>query len=152
MAVKRWNPHGDISSLREHMDRIFDDALKSGEGENSMYGGDWAPRVDVYESEKSLVLTAEIPGLREKDIDIRIEGFTLIVRGKREMPEGIREENYFRIERSYGSFCRAFSIPKTVDVEGISAEYEQGLLKVTFPKTESDRPKTIEIKPGTEKA
>lgn len=145
MAIIRWDPFRDMVSLREKMNRMFDDVF-SGQGEDKeMAPSSWAPSVDIYETENELVLTAEVPGIVAKDIEIKIEDNTLSLRGERKFQKETKEENYHRIERSYGSFFRAFTLPHSVDAENIRAEHENGVLKVTMPKRQERKPRTVKI-------
>jgi len=107
--------------------------------------------VDIYESENELVLTAEIPGVEEKDVEIKIEDNTLTIRGERKFEKETKEENFHRIERSYGSFSRAFTLPNTVDADRIGAEHENGVLKISMPKRQELKPRTVKILKATEK-
>jgi HSP20 family protein len=145
MAIIRWDPFRDMVTLRERMNRAFEDVF-SGRGEDKdLAPSTWAPSVDIYETENELVLTAEVPGIAEKDIEIRIEDNTLQLRGERKFEKEAKEENYHRIERSYGSFHRSFTLPHTVDRENIKASYKDGVLKVVLPKKEEVKPKQIKI-------
>ena len=104
-----------------------------------------APAVDIYETDKEIVMKAELPEMQEKDIEIKVEDNILIVSGERKMEKEVKEEHYHRIERSYGSFHRSFTLPHTVDRENIKASYKDGVLKVVLPKKEEVKPKQIKI-------
>ena len=134
MAIIRWDPFRDLITLREKMNRLFEDAVTSRGEERDMMSSTWTPSVDVYETDKALVMTAEIPGIEENDIEIKIETNTLTLKGERKFEEETKEENYHRIERAYGSFYRSFSLPHYVDHDKIEAEHENGVLKITMPK------------------
>ena len=121
MAIIRWDPFRDVVTLREKMNRLFEDAVAARGEERDMITSSWSPAVDIYETESELVLSAEVPGIDEKDIEIKIEDNTLSIKGERKFEQETREENYHRIERSYGSFYRSFSLPGTVDQEHIDA-------------------------------
>ncbi len=110
-----------------------------------MMTSNWAPAVDIYETANELVLTAEMPGIEEKDIEIKIEDNTLSLKGERKFEKETKEENFHRIERSYGSFFRAFSLPNSVDTGHIQAEHENGVLRVVMPKRQELKPKTVKI-------
>ncbi len=152
MAIIRWDPFRDLVSLRDRMNRLFEDAVSTARsGEKDMISTAWAPAVDIYEDENQLVLTAEIPGIAEKDIEIKVEDNTLSIMGERKLEKETKEENYHRIERSYGSFVRSFTLPNYVDVENIRAEHENGVLKVTMPKRAELKPRKVKIlKPTSE--
>jgi HSP20 family protein len=142
MAIIRWDPFRDMVSLREKMNRAFEDVF-SGRGEDKeMVTSSWAPAVDIYENENELVLTAEVPGVDEKDIEIKIEDNTLSLRGERKFEKEAKEENFHRVERSYGSFYRVFSLPNSID---------NGILKITMPKKQELKPRTVKILKPVEK-
>ncbi|MCR4409391.1 MAG: Hsp20/alpha crystallin family protein [Candidatus Saccharicenans sp.] len=151
MAITKWDPFRDIMVLRDRMNRLFEDLVSSPKFEESdIIQSTWSPAVDIYETENELVLTAELPGVEEKDVEIKVEDNTLSLRGERKFEKETREENYHRIERAYGSFYRSFSLPNYVDQEKISAEYENGLLKVHMPKKPEVKPRKVKIvKPQT---
>ena len=150
MALIRWDPFRDIMTLRDKMNRLFDDTVK-GE-ESDMFGSTWAPSVDIYETENELVLNAEIPGINQEDIEVKIEDNTLTLRGERKFEEETKEENYHRIERSYGSFFRSFSLPHYIDQEKINAEHDNGVLRIHMPKKPELKPRSIRvIKPEKKK-
>jgi HSP20 family protein len=105
----------------------------------------WAPAVDIHETKDELVAQVDLPGLSEKDIDIRVENNTLTIRGERKFEKDVEEENYLRVERAYGSFTRTFSLPNTISAESIRAEYKNGVLTVRMPKREESKPKQVKI-------
>jgi HSP20 family protein len=109
----------------------------------------WSPSVDIVETDQALVVTADVPGVQLEDIEIKIEDGTLSFSGKREFQKEEKNGGYHRIERSYGSFHRAFALPETVDFEQVSAGYENGVLKITLPKKEVAKPKTIKVSVGS---
>ncbi len=149
MAIIRWDPFREMSTLRERMNKLFEDTF-TGRGEDKeLVSSAWAPAVDIYENENEIVLTAEIPGINEKDVEIKIEDNTLTLKGERKFEKETKEENYHRIERSYGSFYRAFTLPHSVDTEKVEAVHENGVLKITMPKRQELKPKTVQIKPIT---
>jgi len=105
----------------------------------------WAPAVDIYETENELVLKADLPDINEKDLDVRVENNMLTIRGERKFEEKVKEDNYLRIERTYGSFSRSFSLPNSVNSEAIKAEYKNGVLTVELPKRAESKPKQVKI-------
>ncbi|MGC4053336.1 MAG: Hsp20/alpha crystallin family protein [Paludibaculum sp.] len=109
----------------------------------------WSPAVDIAENENELVLTADIPGVKLEEIDIKLEDGTLSLRGKREFEKKQEKGGYHRIERSYGTFQRVFTLPETVDVEKVSAQFDSGVLKITLPKKEVAKPKSVKISVGS---
>jgi HSP20 family protein len=145
MAIIRWDPFREMITLREKMNRLFEDAVTSRGEEKDMISASWSPAVDIYETENELVLTAEVPGIDEKDIEIRIEDNTLFVRVERKVEKETNEENYHRIERAYGTFARSFTLPHTIDQDKIQAEHESGVLKIHLPKKPETKPKNVKI-------
>jgi HSP20 family protein len=133
-----------LTTLQDQVNRLFEGAFvqgRSGQAELAT----WAPAVDIYEAQNELVAKVDLPGVEEKDIDIRLENNTLTIRGERKVEKTVDEENYLRIERAYGSFTRTFSLPNTVNPEAISASYNQGVLTVHMPKREESKPKQVKI-------
>jgi HSP20 family protein len=146
MAIIKWDPFRDMVTLREKMNRMFEDVFTGRTEEGKDFtAATWAPSVDIFETEKELVLTAEVPGIDEKDIEIKIEDNTLSLKGERKFEKETKEENYHRIERSYGSFYRAFALPGSIDPERIKATHENGVLKITMPKKNERRPRKVKI-------
>jgi len=149
MAIVRWEPFRDLMSLQERMNRLFDESFRgvnrSGREEDWALGGSWAPAVDIYEQEGNIVLKAELPGVEPKDVDIRVENNVLTLRGERKFDNEVKQDNYHRVERAYGTFSRSFTLPSAVDTEKIKAEYKDGLLRVTLPTREEAKPKQISI-------
>jgi HSP20 family protein len=151
MAIIRWDPFRDLVTLREKMNRLFEDAVTGRGEQKDLVTSSWAPAVDIYEDENQLVLTAEVPGIDEKDIEIKLEDNTLSIHGERKMEKETKEENYHRIERAYGSFYRSFTLPNYIDQEKIHAEHENGVLKITMSKKAELKPRRVKIlKPGSE--
>ncbi|HUJ32662.1 MAG TPA: Hsp20/alpha crystallin family protein [Candidatus Acidoferrum sp.] len=142
-AITRWEPFRNLSTLQEQVNRLFDTSFK-GSPENSNLTT-WAPAVDIYETENELVIKADLPDVAEKDIDVRVENNMLTVRGERKFEESVKEDNYLRVERAYGSFSRSFSLPNTVDTEAIKASYKNGVLTVALPKRAESKPKQVKI-------
>lgn len=145
MAIIKWDPFRYLITLREKMNRLFEDAVTSRGEEKDLISSTWSPAVDIYENENELVLTAEVPGLQEKDVEIKIEDNTLSVRGERKFEKETKEENYHRIERSYGTFFRSFTLPNYIDQDKIQAEHENGVLKITMPKRTELKPRKVKI-------
>ncbi len=151
MAIIRWDPFKDLVTLREKMNRLFEETFTGRGEEKDLISGTWTPSVDIYETENALVLTAEVPGIKGDDIEIKIEDNTLILQGQRKFEKETKEENYHRIERSYGSFYRSFTLPNSVDQDKIQAEHENGILKVTMPKKPELKPKKVKVLKATSK-
>src|SRR5215831_20224303 len=149
-VITRWDPFREFSTLQDRMNRLFRDSYPEGR-EESLTTSSFAPPVDVYEDEHKVTLKIEVPGIDEKDIDVRIENNVLTVHGERKFEKEEKEENFRRVERSYGSFSRTFTLPNTVDVEHVSANYDKGVLKITLPKKAEAKPKQIKVNVGSEK-
>ena len=131
-------------TLQDEVNRLFEDNFtreRSGHADLAT----WAPPVDIYETENELVVKAELPDFQDKDIDVRITNNTLTIRGERKFEKDVKEENYLRIERAYGSFMRSFSLPNTVSSENIRADYRNGVLTLHMAKREESKPKQIKI-------
>jgi HSP20 family protein len=142
-GITRWDHFRNVSTLQEQLNRLFEGRLSSN-GDTSTLTA-WAPSVDVYETENELVIKADLPEVPEKDIDLRVENNMLTIRGERKFEQNVKEENYLRMERSYGSFSRSFSVPNTVDTQAIKAEYTDGVLTITLPKRAESKPKQVKI-------
>jgi HSP20 family protein len=147
MAMVRWEPFRDLISLQERMNRMFDESYRSRTGSEDDWalGGSWAPPVDIYERDGNIVLKAELAGLDPKDVDIRVENNVLTLRGERRFENEVKRENFHRVERSYGTFTRSFTLPSVVDTERIKADFKDGVLQVTLPTKEEAKPKQIAI-------
>jgi HSP20 family protein len=152
--LTRWEPFREFSTMQDRtnrMNRLFRE-LYSPEGpEEALTTTSFAPPVDVYEDEHTVTLKLEVPGIDEKDIDVRIEGNTLTVHGERKIEKEEKEENFIRIERQYGSFTRSFTLPATVDPGQVSAHYDKGVLKINLAKKAEAKPKQIKVNVGSEK-
>ena len=149
-VLTRWDPFREFSTLQDRMNRLFRDNFTEGRDEALTTAG-FAPAVDVYEDEHNVTLKIEVPGIEEKDIDVRIENNVLTVHGERKFEKEEKEENYRRIERQYGSFTRSFTLPNTVDAEKVNANYEKGVLKITLAKKAEAKPKQIKVNVGSDK-
>ncbi len=145
MAIIRWDPFRDLITIREKMNRLFEEAHLARGEERDLVSGLWSPSVDIYETEQELVLTAEVPGIEDKNIEIKIEDNTLTLKGERKFEKETEEESYHRIERAYGSFYRSFSLPSHIDQDKVEAEHENGVLKITMPKKHEAKPRTVKV-------
>lgn len=142
-SITRWDPFHNLATLQEQVNRLFDGKLPHS-GDSSVLTA-WAPSVDVYETENELAIKADLPEVVEKDLDVRVENNMLTIRGERKLEQSVKEENYLRMERSYGSFSRSFSLPNTVDTQAIKAQYTDGVLTITLPKRAESKPKQVKI-------
>jgi HSP20 family protein len=150
-VLTRWEPFREFTTLQDRMNRLFRDNFGADGREESLTTTAFAPPVDVYEDEHNVTLKIEVPGIDEKDIDVRIENNTLTVHGERKFEKEEKEENYRRVERQYGSFTRSFTLPTSVDPENVQANYEKGVLKIKLAKKAEAKPKQIKVNVGGEK-
>ena len=146
-AITRWARVPNFTTLQDQVNKLFESTF-NGNGENSAITT-WAPSVDIYETENELVLKADLPGINEKNIDIRVENNMLTVRGERQFENKVKEDNYLRVERTYGSFSRSFALPNAVNTEAINAEYKNGVLTVQLPKRAESKPKQVKVNVAT---
>jgi len=145
MAIVRWEPFRDLVTTQDNFNRLFNETFRSLFDRTESGVQRWAPAVDIYENDQNLVLKAELPGFDPKDVEVRMEDGTLYLKGERKFENDVKKENYHRIERSYGSFARRFSLPGSVNADNVKAEYKDGVLTLTIPKKEEAKPKTIKI-------
>ena len=150
-VLTRWDPFREFNTLQDRMNRLFRDSFGQEGREEALTTSTFAPPVDVYEDEHNIVLKVEVPGIEEKDIDVRIENNMLSIHGERKFEKEEKEENYRRVERSYGSFVRSFTLPNTVDAEQVSADYDKGVLKIKLSKKAEAKPKQIKVNVGSQK-
>ena len=149
-AVRRYDPLRELASLQERMNRIFDDTFTSASRrEDEGLSATWTPPVDVLEKRDRIVLTAELPGFAEDQVQLRFEDGVLTLEGERRFEKEVDEARYHCVERSYGRFSRSFRLPANVDEEAITATFVNGLLVVELPKREEVRPKSIRIRAGS---
>src|SRR6266436_6916374 len=152
--LTRWEPLREFSTMQDRMNRmnrLFRESYNPEGPEDALTTTSFAPPVDIYEDEHTITLKLEVPGIDEKDIDVRVEANTLTVHGERKIEKEEKEENYRRVERQYGSFTRNFTLPTTVDSEKVTATYDKGVLKIVLPKKAEAKPKQIKVNVGTEK-
>ncbi|MGD0914394.1 MAG: Hsp20/alpha crystallin family protein [Terracidiphilus sp.] len=142
MAITRWDPFRDVVVLQNRVNSLF---REMSEGDSPLTTASFVPAVDVYEDAQKVVLKLEVPGIDEKDLDVRVENHTLTVKGERKFEKEEKEENFHRIERRYGSFYRAFTLPSTVDTESVKASYNAGVLKLELTKKAEAQPKQIKV-------
>ena len=145
MAIVRWAPFRDLFVTQDRFNRLFNETFSRAFGDEEGTARAWAPAVDIFENDNNIVLKAELPGVDPKDVEVRVEDNTLYLKGERKFEKEVKEDNYHRIERSYGSFARIFALPGSIDSEKVQAEYKDGILSLTIPKREEAKPKTIKI-------
>ncbi|MGH9803891.1 MAG: Hsp20/alpha crystallin family protein [Candidatus Acidiferrales bacterium] len=137
-----------MASWHGGVDRLFEESLRglhTGPRKKVLEGTAWSPAVDILDMENEIVLRADLPGLDPKDVDIQVQNGTLTLRGERKFESDVKEDNFRRVERVYGSFIRSFSLPQSVDSEKVAAEYKNGVLELTLPKRPEAKPKQIKV-------
>lgn len=143
----RWEPARELPVLRDRMDRLFNEFIGRGwGGEEGLATGVWVPKMDVFETPDSVVLKADLPEVKKDDVEISIQNNTLTIKGERKMEAETKDKQVYRLERSYGSFSRSFTLPPTVDAERANAEFADGVLTLTLPRREESKPKQIKVK------
>jgi HSP20 family protein len=153
--LTRWEPFREFSITQDRMNRmnrLFRESYSPESPDEALTTTSFAPPVDIYEDEHNITLKLEVPGIDEKDIDVRIENTTLTVHGERKIEKEEKEENFRRVERQYGSFTRSFTLPSSVDFGQVSAHYDKGVLKINLAKKAEAKPKQIKVNVGSEKA
>ena len=147
-VLTRFEPFQGFSTLQDRINRAFRESYRGEGSDESLTTSSFAPAVDVYEDQHQVSLKIDVPGIDEKDIDVRVENNTLTVTGERKIEKEEKEENFRRVERQYGSFTRTFTLPQTVDTENVAATYDKGVLKITLPKKAEAKPKQIKVNVG----
>ena len=146
MTIVRYDPFRDLRTLQEEVNRLFSTNLTRAFGDDEGIGrGAWSPSVDIFENKDQIVVEAELPGMKQDDFDLSIENNVITLRGERRFEKTQEADNYHRVERSYGAFTRSFTLPQTVSGEGATAEYNNGVLRVTLPKREEAKPRRIQV-------
>jgi len=152
--LTRWEPFREFSTQQDRvnrLNRLFRESYNTEGPEEALTTTSYAPPVDIYEDEHNITLKLEVPGIDEKDIDVRIEGNTLTVHGERKIEKEEKEENFRRVERQYGEFTRSFTLPSSVDPGQVTAHYDKGILKINLAKKAEAKPKQIKVNVGSEK-
>jgi HSP20 family protein len=149
--LTRWDPLRDLATMQNRINRFVRESYSPEAPEEVLTTTSFAPPVDIYEDEHTITVKMEVPGIDEKDIDVRIENTTLTVHGERKIEKEEKEENFRRVERQYGSFTRSFTLPSSVDTGQVSAHYDKGVLKLTLAKKAEAKPKQIKVNVGSEK-
>jgi HSP20 family protein len=152
--LTRWEPFREFSTMQDRMNRmnrLLRESYSPEGPEEALTTTSYAPPVDIYEDEHNITLKLEVPGIDEKDIDVRIENTTLTVHGERKIEKEEKEENFRRVERQYGEFTRSFTLPSSVDPGQVTADYAKGVLKINLAKKAEAKPKQIKVNVGGEK-
>jgi HSP20 family protein len=146
MALARWTPMGNVQSFQQEMNRMFNDYFRGGNAEEAASGvSTWTPPVDIHETDDALVIKAELPGISKDDVSIDVHQNTLTLRGQRKHEAEVKQGNYHRVERAYGTFQRSFVLPTMIDQEKVRATFKDGVLELHLPKSEAAKPRRIAI-------
>lgn len=150
MGIVRFDPFRELDRIQSEMNRLFEGVNTGPERGTGLVqnGRLWSPSVDVAETENEIVLRAELPGMKQQDIDIELTGDTLTIRGERKLENEERKENFVRVERSYGRFQRSFTVGVPIKADSVSATYRDGILEVHLPKSEENKPRKIGVTAG----
>ena len=144
MAIVKVDPFRELAAMQDRMSRLFGDVYLR--DEDTGFRGNWTPMVDIFETDgHDLVLKAELPGMTREDIEVTVENSTLVLKGTKKFDAEVKEENYRRIERTYGTFHRSFALPNTVDATKVGADFKNGVLTVKLPFREEAKPRTINV-------
>ena len=149
--LTRWDPLRDLATMQNRINRLVRETYSPEGPEEALTTTSFAPPVDIYEDEHNITVKMEVPGIDEKDMDVRIENTTLTVHGERRFEKEEKENNFRRVERQYGSFTRSFTLPSSVDTGQVSANYDKGVLKISLAKRTEAKPKQIKVNVGSEK-
>jgi HSP20 family protein len=148
MAIVRWDPSRELTSLQGEMNRLFNTFFDTPTGGNGGSYRRWVPAMDLVETEDTYVLRADLPGVSEDDVSIEVENNVLTVSGERKTEHEAKDEGYYRVERAFGAFSRSLTLPDGVDAEAVAASFDKGVLEVRIPKPEQTKPKRVSISVG----
>ncbi|MBU4185072.1 MAG: Hsp20/alpha crystallin family protein [Proteobacteria bacterium] len=146
MTIVRWDPLRNVATLQDRINRMFNEAFASSKDfEDEVSMSAWRPAVDIFDTDNAIVIKAELPGIKKDNVSIDVKGNVLTIKGERSFDKEIKEENYYRKERSFGKFQRSFTLPEAVNPEAIKANFKNGVLEIEVPKPEEKKPKQISI-------
>jgi len=145
-AVTPWSPFRELQEMQRRFDEVFGGPSFPSVWRCLPEEMSWAPAVEILDKDDKFVVKAELPGVKQEDMEVSVEGDTLMIKGEKKVEKETKEENYYRSERAYGSFYRSIALPSTVNASKIAADYEDGVLEVTLPKAAEAKPKKIEVK------
>ncbi len=146
MALVRWDPFRELEEVSDRLNRVFArPATRTANGNETMIVADWTPSVDISETEQEYQIKAEIPDVKKEDVKVMLEDGVLTIQGERKHEKEEKGKKYHRIERSYGSFVRTFSLPDVIEEEKVKADFKDGVLNLHLPKSEKAKPKAIEV-------
>ncbi|WP_028323709.1 Hsp20/alpha crystallin family protein [Desulfatirhabdium butyrativorans] len=145
MAIVRWQPYGAVASLQNSINKLFNDAFARTNVDEDFALSAWKPVVDIFDKDDAIVIHAELPGVKKEDVAIEVKDNVLTLRGERSESKEIKEDKYYRKERTFGSFHRAFSLPSAINPDTIKATFKDGILEIEIPKPEEQKPKQVKI-------
>lgn len=148
MTLVRWDPFRELEDMSDRLNRVFARPATRTAGKETLTVADWIPTVDISETEGEYLIKAELPEVKKEDVKVTVEDGVLTIQGERRQEKEEKGKKYHRVERSYGSFVRSFSLPDFVDEGAVKAEYKDGVLNLHLPKTEKAKPKAIDVKVG----
>lgn len=146
MSIVRWDPFRELEEVSERLNRVFGRSIVAGEGKDAMTTFDWAPSVDVLETNEDFQVKAELPDVKKEDVKVSVDGGVLRIQGERKQEKEEKGKKWHRVERSYGSFLRTFTLPENIDDAKVQADFKDGILNVRLPKSEKAKPKSVEVK------
>lgn len=146
MALVRWDPFRELQDMSERLNHMISRPALRGSGKEALTVADWIPTVDISETDAEYLIKAELPEIKKEDVKVTVEDGVLTILGERRQEKEEKGKKYHRVERSYGSFVRSFTLPESVDEGAVKAEYKDGVLNLHLPKTEKVKPKTIDVK------
>jgi HSP20 family protein len=144
MTISRFDPFRELTTLQDRMNRLFGDVYLR--DEDIAQRGNWVPPVDIFETaDRDLVIKVELPDVNRQDVEVTVENNTLTLRGEKKLPADVKEDQFRRVERRYGTFTRSFTLPNTVDAGKVGAEFKNGVLTVKLPFKDEAKPRTINV-------
>ena len=146
MTLVRWDPFRELESMSDRLNRVFSRPTLSTSGREALTVADWMPTVDISETDSEYLIKAELPEVKKEDVKVTVENGVLTLQGERRQEKEEKGKKYHRVERSYGSFVRSFTLPESVDESAVKAEYKDGMLNLHLPKAEKVKPKSIDVK------
>jgi HSP20 family protein len=151
MAIVRWEPLREFSTLQNEMNRLFNTVFDTPAANGGTTLRRWMPAMDLVETDDHFVLRADLPGLSEEDVNIEVEDRVLTISGERKAEHELSKEGYHRVERAFGSFSRALTLPEGIDPDAVAATFDRGVLEVRIPKPEQRKPRKVTIGVGGQK-
>ncbi len=146
MTLVKWDPFRNVAALQDRINRIFDESFsRNADVDDDISMSAWKPLVDIYETDEAIILKAELPGIKKEDVSVEIKDNVLTLKGERVEDKEVKNESYFRKERCFGTFSRAFNLQHRVQPDKIKARFKDGILKVEIPKPEEEKPKQITV-------